>query len=83
MSNPPGKMVSEILVESLSPSEHKVLTLMAKGLSNREIADQLYKTEETVKCQLKAVYCKLGLSTGHPGTKRVLAVRKAEALGLL
>lgn len=80
---PPDNLVGDTVVESLSRSEHEVLKLMANGLSNREIANQLYKAEETVKCQLKAVYSKLGIRAGGLGNKRVLAIREAEALGLL
>ncbi|MBV7326981.1 helix-turn-helix transcriptional regulator [Chloroflexi bacterium TSY] len=45
---PPDNLVGDTVVESLSRSEHEVLKLMANGLSNREIANQLYKAEETV-----------------------------------
>ena len=45
---------------ALSPSEIRVLTLIADGLSNREIAATLAITEEAVKGQVKNILSKLG-----------------------
>jgi len=45
----------------LSPQEQRVLELIAKGLTNREIARQLYLAEKTVKNYVSAVLHKLGL----------------------
>ena len=65
------------LVESLTPREHEVLSLVADGLRNREIADRLAITEHTVKFHLAAVFGKLG------ATSRTDAVRRAFQLGLI
>jgi DNA-binding NarL/FixJ family response regulator len=46
---------------SLSPQEQRVLELIAKGLTNREIARQLYLAEKTVKNYVSSVLHKLGL----------------------
>jgi DNA-binding NarL/FixJ family response regulator len=45
----------------LSPQEKRVLELIAKGLTNREIGRQLYLAEKTVKNYVSAVLHKLGL----------------------
>jgi DNA-binding NarL/FixJ family response regulator len=45
----------------LSEREVEVLALVAKGLSNREIARVLGRAEETVKVHLKNVFDKLGV----------------------
>jgi DNA-binding NarL/FixJ family response regulator len=45
----------------LSPQEQRVLELIAKGLTNREIARQLYLAEKTVKNYVSSVLHKLGL----------------------
>lgn len=45
----------------LSPQEQRVLELIAKGLTNREIARRLYLAEKTVKNYVSAVLHKLGL----------------------
>ena len=46
---------------SLTPSERKVVTLAAEGLSNAEIATQLYLSRHTVAAHLTAAYPKLGV----------------------
>ena len=45
--------------EALSPSETRVLRLIADGLSNKEIAAKLSLTEEAVKGQVKSMLSKL------------------------
>ncbi|WP_433301544.1 ATP-binding protein [Actinoplanes sp. CA-030573] len=46
--------------DSLTPAEHQVATLAATGLSNREIAQQLFVTRRTVETHLTHVFQKLG-----------------------
>jgi DNA-binding NarL/FixJ family response regulator len=46
-------------VADLTPRESEVLTLVARGLANREIADRFYLTEGTVKNHISAIYSKL------------------------
>jgi DNA-binding NarL/FixJ family response regulator len=43
----------------LTPRETEILRLVAEGMTNREIGDQLHLTEGTVKNHMSAVYCKL------------------------
>ena len=45
----------------LTPREIERVRLMAHGLHNKEIADQLFISEGTVKVHLHRIYEKLGL----------------------
>jgi LuxR family maltose regulon positive regulatory protein len=68
---------SGALDEPLTAREIEILTLVAAGLSNREIADQLIMTVGTVKWYLNQVYGKLAVSGRMP------AVARARALGMI
>ena len=46
---------------SLTEQESKVLTLIAEGLTNREIGERMFLAEETVKNCVSSVLSKLGL----------------------
>jgi DNA-binding CsgD family transcriptional regulator len=50
-------------VESLTPSERRVATLAARGLSNPEVAQALFVTRATVETHLRAVYRKLDVGS--------------------
>jgi LuxR family transcriptional regulator, maltose regulon positive regulatory protein len=65
------------ILGSLSPRETHILTLIAEGLSNKEIARSLYIGPETVKSHLKSVFNKLGVE------RRAQAVSRAQTLGLV
>ena len=61
----------------LSEREHEVLQILARGLSNKEIARTLELTENTVKFHLKSLFSKLSVS------KRTQAVVEAQRRGLI
>ncbi|QBD76830.1 hypothetical protein EPA93_12775 [Ktedonosporobacter rubrisoli] len=63
--------------EDLSEREHEVLHLMAAGMSNQEIAENLIIEVSTVKVHVRHVCQKLGVQ------KRLQAVVKAREMGLL
>ena len=62
------------LVEPLTLREREILGLLADGLTNREIADRLYLSHETIKWYNKQLYGKLGVSN------RTQAAAKAQEL---
>jgi DNA-binding NarL/FixJ family response regulator len=72
-----GAPAAHAALESLTAREREVLTLIAQGLSNREIARQLFIGEATVKTHLLRAFEKLQV------TDRTAAVTAAYRLGLL
>jgi non-specific serine/threonine protein kinase len=52
----------------LSPRERDVLHLLAQGLTNQAIADQLYIAEATVKVHVTSIFTKLGVDSRSAAT---------------
>jgi DNA-binding NarL/FixJ family response regulator len=59
----------------LTPRELEVLGLIAEGLSNRAIQEELYVTERAVERHVTSIFSKLGLPATGQEHRRVLAVR--------
>jgi predicted ATPase/DNA-binding CsgD family transcriptional regulator len=76
-STPPGQPGESPLVEPLTPRELEILHLIADGLSNRAIAEQLVLAVDTVKWYTGQIYAKLGVGS------RTQAVARATELGIL
>jgi LuxR family maltose regulon positive regulatory protein len=65
------------LMDPISERELEVLHLITAGLSNREIADKLFISLNTVKTHTKNINSKLDVNS------RIKAVARAKELGLL
>jgi DNA-binding CsgD family transcriptional regulator len=61
----------------ITPREHEILGLIAEGLSNREIGERLFVSENTVKTHSSRLFEKLGVN------RRVQAVLRGRELGLI
>lgn len=61
----------------LTARESQILSLVAEGLANREIAEKIFLSRYTVECHIKHIYRKLAVSS------RVRAVKEARARGIL
>jgi NarL family two-component system response regulator LiaR len=71
----PNMMQQQAL--GITARELEILTLVARGLSNREIAAQLFVSENTVKTHCSRAFDKLGAA------RRTQAVQRGKELGLL
>jgi len=72
-----GEIDEEATASGLSNRERSVLSLLAEGLTNQEIGDNLYISLNTVKAHTKSINAKLGVR------RRTLAVVRAREMGLL
>lgn len=63
--------------DALSPREREVAAMVARGLTNRGIAEELSVTEKTIEKYVTSIYAKLGFST-----RTQLAVHVARHAGL-
>ncbi|MCM3876468.1 MAG: response regulator transcription factor, partial [Thermoanaerobaculia bacterium] len=61
----------------ITPREHEILGLIAEGLSNREIGEKLFVSENTVKTHSARLFEKMGVN------RRTQAVQEARRLGLI
>jgi DNA-binding NarL/FixJ family response regulator len=73
------EVVSQLLtrrdpLNTLTPREREVLSLMAQGLDNATIAATLVITERSVSKHIGNIFGKLGLPPDEAGDRRVRAV---------
>ena len=68
---------AEELLEPLTNRELEVLSLLAQGLSNKEIASKIFLSSETIKKHVYNIYQKLDVHS------RIKAIERARELGIL
>jgi LuxR family maltose regulon positive regulatory protein len=61
----PHVLTSPIPLARLTQTERQVLVLVAEGLTNRDIAERMYLSVNTVKTHLTGVYRKLHVNGRH------------------
>lgn len=62
----------EVLAPDMTEREKEICTLLAEGLTNRQIAEQLYISEGTVKNYISSIYDKTGI---HDRAKLIVAMK--------
>jgi DNA-binding NarL/FixJ family response regulator len=72
-----AKLAAGVSSEALTSRELDVLTLLARGKSNKEIGGNLYISETTVKSHLRSVFTKLNV------VSRTEAIAVATRRGLI
>lgn len=72
-------VLNEVILHEtgISKREHEVLELMAQGLSNKEIAEKLFVSLNTVKTHSANLFTKLDAK------RRTQAIQKAKELSLI
>ena len=73
----PEPSPTQSLIDPLTNRELEILTLIAAGQKNKEIAEQLVISLNTVLYHIKNIYSKLGVN------KRTLAIAKAQEINLI
>ncbi|EQD24395.1 MAG: hypothetical protein D084_Lepto4C00450G0002 [Leptospirillum sp. Group IV 'UBA BS'] len=58
---------------NLTDRQREVVLMVVRGATNREIAESLSVTEQTVKDHLKAIYDKAGIRSRTKLTARILS----------
>jgi DNA-binding NarL/FixJ family response regulator len=74
-----ARVIDQSIVKelNLNDREYEILTLISKGHSNQEIADQLFLALPTIKTHASNLYSKLDVNS------RTQAIHKAKALKII
>ncbi len=67
-----GKSQNLSLLEGMTERESEICTLLAEGLTNKQIAETLYISEGTVKNYISNIYDKTGI---HDRAKLIVAIK--------
>jgi DNA-binding NarL/FixJ family response regulator len=79
----PPVMRSSVVRPALTHREKQTLGLAVLGLTNAEIAQQLFLAESTVKCHMTSIFSKLGVHSRSEATAHVLDPSYGLGLGIL
>jgi DNA-binding NarL/FixJ family response regulator len=64
------------IIDQLTPQERVILGLLAEGLSNQAMADQLVVSVKTVKSHLSNIFSKLGVHTRSQAVVRYIRAQQ-------
>jgi DNA-binding NarL/FixJ family response regulator len=77
------KPANLVASDGLTPRESEILVLLSEGLSNKEIADRVSISYDTVRAHLRHIYEKLHVRGRTEAVRRYLRSSKAATAGLL
>lgn len=66
----------------LSPAEREVALALCRGLTDKEVADKLFRSYHTVRTQKKTIYKKIGVSKDTELLAYMICERKRIAWSL-
>lgn len=75
---PPAAAEDDANIAQLTPREREVLSLLARGLSDREIAQQLTVSLYTVKSHVRSVLQKLHVASRHEAARLAPPERRSK-----
>lgn len=67
-----GKAPNSALLDGMTSREQEICSLLAQGLTNKQIAEALYISEGTVKNYISSIYDKTGI---HDRAKLIVAIK--------
>ena len=76
-TNPVAINTQELARSGISKREAEILLLIHQGLSNQQIADKLFISENTIKKHISNIFLKLGVE------RRTEAIKKALELSII
>jgi DNA-binding NarL/FixJ family response regulator len=78
----PSERRGEVRTTVLTNREKEILGLVVRGLTNAQIAHELYLAESTVKSHLSSAFSKLGVSSRHEAVRVILDPVRGRSLGI-
>jgi DNA-binding NarL/FixJ family response regulator len=79
----PSSLRNQIAPRALSHREKQILSLVVLGFTNRQIADELFLAESTVKTHLSSAFGKLDAHSRADATARILDPESGYGVGIL
>jgi len=79
----PRSLRQHVVRQPLSHREKQILRLVVRGFTNRQIADELYLAESTVKTHLSSAFAKLDAHSRAEVTELILDPDDGRGLGIL
>jgi DNA-binding NarL/FixJ family response regulator len=78
----PSERRAEVRTLALTNREKQILALVVAGLTNAQIARELFLAESTVKSHLSSAFAKLGVSSRNEAARVILDPERGRGLGM-